>query len=174
MRKIELTQGYTALVDDEDYQRVIDAGPWHAALNTRNDGTVKGIYAHHNTRVNGQSTSTRLHHFVLRVDKSVEIDHKDRNGLNNQKENLRKAEGKNSCNAGLYRSNTSGFKGVSVHRNVHGPIQWKAQVRCGGAVHYLGLFPTAREAALAYDAEAKRLFGEFASTNFKGGLCQTH
>ena len=161
MRRIKLTQGFTALVDDGDYERVIAAGPWHACRSRHT------VYAKHSVRKDGKCITVRLHHFILGVNSIVEIDHKDHNGLNNQKHNLRKAGGKNTCNVVLYSSNTSGFKGVSAHKTISRPVQWKAQVRHKGEVHYIGLFPTAKQAALAYDRKARELFGEFAYTNFK-------
>ena len=98
---------------------------------------------------------------------TIKVDHKDHNGLNNQKYNLRRAtNAQNAYNVRLYSSNTSGYKGVSAHRNLSMPVQWKAQARLNGKNIYLGLFPTAKKAALAYDAKARELFGEFAHTNF--------
>lgn len=167
MRRIKLTKGYFALVDNEDYERVMAAGPWHAFVG-RKHGKIINVYAVHSKREDGQSVTYRMHRFIKRVyTPLIEIDHKDHNGLNNQKHNLRRATGtQNKRNVRRYSSNTSGYKGVSAHRNLSMSVQWKAQVRCDGIVHYLGLFPTAKQAALAYDAKARELFGAFAYTNF--------
>lgn len=167
MRRIKLTKGYVALVDNEDYERVMAAGPWHAFVDQRQGKTVN-VYAVHSERENGQSVTYRMHRFIMRVySPLVDIDHKDHSGLNNQKYNLRRATGAQNCrNVRLYSSNTSGYKGVSAHKTVTKPVQWKAQIRFNLKHIYLGLFPTAKQAALAYDTKARELFGEFAHTNF--------
>jgi hypothetical protein len=104
-----------------------------------------------------------LHRFILRVaDPKVIVDHfPDPRGLNCQKHNLRPASFKeNVQNQRLRINNTSGYKGVTLQKDCG---RWKAAI---GASIYLGLFPTAKQAALAYDVKARELFGEFANTNF--------
>ena len=58
----------------------------------------------------------------------------------------------------LRSDNSTGFQGVLPHGH-----KWRADIKG----QYLGLFPTAEQAALAYDAMARELFGESAYTNFK-------
>jgi hypothetical protein len=86
------------------------------------------------------------------------IDHRDGNPANNRWSNLRCAtRSENSHNRGLQRNNTSGFKGVSLHKG-----KWRAQIRKDGRIRVLGAFPTPQEAHAAYVAAARELFGEFA------------
>src|ERR1017187_2014879 len=59
MRHLKLTQGYYALVDDEDYERVVAAGPWHAGVRP------KTVYAVHTRLDQGK---LYLHRFILCVD----------------------------------------------------------------------------------------------------------
>jgi hypothetical protein len=110
----------------------------------------------------GGKYTTVYMHAVVRPDLK-KIDHRNRNGLDNRRKNLRRAsEGQNQMNRGLPKNNTSGFKGVShVKRNG----KWRAHIR-RSALFYLGDFPTAREAALAYDAAARKHCGRFARFNF--------
>jgi hypothetical protein len=90
------------------------------------------------------------------------IDHRDGNPLNNQWANLRLSTGStNAANRKRYRSNTSGYKGVSFHRRVR---KWTAYITKGNQRQSLGYFATAQEAHAAYAAKARELFGEFART----------
>jgi len=77
-----------------------------------------------------------------------EIDHKDRNPMNNRIENLRVvSKSENQHNHGLHRNNTSGYPGVSWHKNAK---KYKAQICINNKHIYLGLFTTPEEAFLAY------------------------
>jgi hypothetical protein len=86
------------------------------------------------------------------------IDHEDGVTNNNRWLNLREAnQFQNSGNAKLSKANKSGYKGVIAKEGRHTAACCRK---------YLGSFSTAEEAALAYDEEARKIFGEFARTNF--------
>lgn len=68
-------------------------------------------------------------------------------------------------NAGLYKNNTSGLKGVSKHRLKSGTIKWKAIIGSGKSYQYLGLFETPEAAASAYNQAALASYGEIAYLN---------
>lgn len=88
------------------------------------------------------------------------MDHKDRNGLNNKWSNLREATlSQNGANACRYSTNTSGFKGVTFHKKCG---KWQSAIKKDSKSIYIGLFDTPDAAHLAYVAKAKELFGEFA------------
>ncbi len=163
MKTIELTQGYVALVDDEDYGLCVSMGPWHAKIKRKTALSRDIVYAAH-TFPNGKTSTLYLHRFILGVtDPLVEVDHKDHNGLNCQRENIRQASSiQNQRNQQKRNVSSSKFKGVSSHRKTG----WKARIYIDNEPIYLGLFLTPEEAALAYDAAARELFGEFAHTNF--------
>lgn len=114
-----------------------------------------------------------LHRFILGItDPAVGIDHRDRNGLNNQKDNLRIATViQNAGNTGPYKGNTFGFKGVhwrARHKS------WIAKIGGGPSQEWLGTFPTAEAAARAYDAKAIERYGEdFAWLNFPSSTGET-
>jgi hypothetical protein len=86
-------------------------------------------------------------------------DHKNRNTLDNRRENLREATfAQNAQNRSNRRDNTSGRKGVFPYKV---PGKWRAQIKVRGKYKFLGVFPTKDEAAEAYAAAAKRHYGEF-------------
>jgi hypothetical protein len=91
-----------------------------------------------------------------------QIDHRDQRRANNSWDNLREAtHAQNQHNVSMREDNSSGFKGVSYHRQAG---KWLAQIRCNGAKIYLGIHPTPEAAAVAYAKAANDLHGEFAST----------
>jgi hypothetical protein len=97
---------------------------------------------------------------LLRCACCEEIDHKDGNGLNNQRSNLRVTlHGKNSMNRRCNKNNSTGFKGVRFSK-FHGKFQ--AQIQFCGTKKHLGYFFTPEEAHAAYKTAAIRFHGEFA------------
>lgn len=157
-------------VDDEDYDDLIKI-TWHlsrgrmslyALTNVKNE---KGIY-----KLLG------MHRYIMKVsDTSIHVDHKDFDGLNNQKNNLRECNrSQNSMNGRTF--GVSKYLGVSptiMKRNYGNHVYkyWKASIGINRQQKYLGIFPYTPEgeieAALTYDKAAKELFGEFANLNFK-------
>ena len=159
MKEIKLTQGYVALVDDEDFERV-NQFKWYAYVKHlyRKSGSV---YAQRRV----QKSTQQMHRFIIGVtDSKVKVDHEDRNGLNNQRFNLRApTDGQNGHNSKVYETNKSGFKGVSWHK-LH--KKWQARISVNDRGIHLGLFTDPLEAACAYDMAAVKYFGEFAHCNF--------
>jgi hypothetical protein len=155
--EIPLTRGHVALIDAADYQLVTSYGKWHT------HGTEPLLYARTCLPyVNGIQPKP-LMHIVIFGDRYV--DHRNGNGLDNRRSNLRKATiAQNNMNRPPQSRNTSGFKGVFWFPK--GNKNWRAMVRHEGRLIHLGLFHTREDAAAAYDAAAIDLFGEFARPNF--------
>lgn len=157
MKTIKLTQNKIALVDDDDFER-LSKFKWCAyrAGNT--------WYAQ---RYNGPRKTMLMHREVFNV-KSC-IDHKNGNGLDNRKENLRVATTSQNARNKIKNKQRNGkpcssiFKGVSIHRPSG---KWQAHINNGDGQKYLGLFTTQKDAAKVYDTNAYNLFGDFASLNF--------
>lgn len=143
MKEVPLSKGFVALVDDEDYERVMQV-KWYAL-------TAPGRPTRAHNRKMGL-----MHRFILRTE--LDVGHKDLNLLNNQKHNLRPAtKQQNAHNRPVHKNNKSGLKGAFKH---HG--RWKSEIRSRGVTYKLGVFESAQEAHEAYTAAAKRLNGEFA------------
>lgn len=158
MKKIPLTQSKYALVDDEDYV-ILSMMNWRAHVNKWGNW-----YAW--TRVDRKQIS--MHRFIINPPNNFLIDHKDGDGLNNTKINLRACtHGQNNTNTRLKRANTSGFKGVDWRRKDN---LWRAAIRFNGTKIHLGQFSTKEEAAKKYDEAAIKYHGEFARTNKDLGL----
>ncbi len=157
MIEIHLTRGYVATVDDEDAH--LSVFRWRAQVAPRT------VYAKRHVRLSDGRWSTQyLHRAVLPG--VPRVDHRDGNGLNCRRSNLRPADRRqNGANARIALSNSSGFKGVNWHRRGR---KWQARIEAGGRQVYLGLFASPEEAARAYDDAARRLQGEYAAVNFPG------
>lgn len=164
MKRIPLTQGKFAVVDDEDYES-LSRFKWYAWR----DPTSGIFYALRNIqKPNGVRSSERMHRRIAGNPAKKEIDHRDRNGLNNQKSNLRKCDdSQNAANRRLEKRNTSGFKGAYWHKVIK---KWQSAIKVKGKIIHLGYFDTRKQAAQAYDAAAELAFGEFALTNEKLGI----
>ncbi len=104
-----------------------------------------------------------LHRQLMNPEKGKCIDHINGDGLDNRRSNLRICSTQeNSMNRKLSKNNTSGFKGV-VWSNRY--KKWIAQISFNGKLNHLGSFNDKIDAAKAYNAKAKELFGDFAWLN---------
>lgn len=148
---------HVVMVDDADFERVVAAGPWRVQRTPK----ARTEYAVRTLRGGGDKTES-LHRFLMGAEKGVQVDHRNGNGLDCQRQNLRIATPQqNQQNKPKTVRNTSGFKGVTRHKSTG---KWQAQLTVDGRFAYLGLF-TSREAAFAaYCAAARDAHGEFART----------
>lgn len=161
-KEIPLTKGMVALVDDEDYER-LSRYKWHIRMH-RNT-----FYARRRQRLaDGKKRDYFMHSFIIDAPHGLVIDHRDGNGLNNCRENLRLAtfaqNGQNSSKRRFLRSQRpSRFKGVSWSLSNN---KWAAKIRAGGGKpKHLGYFDSEYDAALFYDIAAAKHFGEYARFN---------
>lgn len=113
----------------------------------------------------GKPICKYLHRFVFECYYKYspeEIDHKDRNYLNNCPENLREATKSQNCHNIIYKNKT-GFRGVT-ETVIRGRSYFRAMIRNNKKKEHIGNFPTAEEAHHAYCQRAKELYGKFALT----------
>jgi len=162
VKVIPLTQGKEALVDDCDYEYLMES-KWRFARR----GHQRTGYARFKQTVGGKRHWVHMHRLVAeRSGLAVEgkqIDHVDGNGLNNCRNNLRVAtESQNKANLRRRRDNTSGYKGVSCNRQTG---KFRAYITVAGHRRHLKYFDDPREAARAYNGAALKHFGEFACLN---------
>lgn len=160
MKQVPLTQGKVAIVDDEDYERII-AFKWHTCRHYHGNWYARRVLPR---GPHSQSTQL-LHRFILNLpQRHPQVDHRDGNGLNNSKSNLRiVTNGQNQANARIRRDNNSGFKGVGRQQRSN---KWHARIRIQGRMVQLGVFLTAEDAARAYDQKALQVRGQYARLNF--------
>lgn len=109
--------------------------------------------------------SVGLHRFIIGDEcKGLVVDHRNRNTLDNRRENLRVCtSGENTKNQGKRKKNTSGYKGVFIHGK---RSRWMARIESNNKGYYLGSYETKEAAARAYDRGAIKLHGQFAALNF--------
>jgi len=165
-RRIPLTQGQYAIVDPEDYERLVRLR-WRA---TKSRNTY---YAIRSITVSGKRSFEMIHRVIMKAElkkipyhlrKEVLIDHINHNGLDNRKANLRLAtRAQNSRNRRPVGRGSSKYKGVMCRKS---DGLFIAEIRAGRQKIYLGCFRSEKEAAKAYDEAAKKYHGEFASVNF--------
>lgn len=109
---------------------------------------------------------TCIHNLILPKVKGREIEHRDGNKLNNQRENLRYAtRSQNHANRRKLENTLSEFKGVGFRNDVFRNKPWRATIWKNYKQYRLGDFKTEDEAALAYNRKAFEFYGEFAKLN---------
>ena len=137
--EIKLTQNKVAQIDDVDWPLV--AGfTWYAAF------TTGGWYAHAAPLDGDRSKSKVKMHNLIAGTKWV--DHRDLNGLNNRRENLRSCTNAMNQQNTRPRSGSSRFKGVSW---IKSKKRWMVVFRCHGQYRLVGYFADQEQAAQAYD-----------------------
>ena len=149
---IALNKGKSTTVDESDYVE-LSRHKWHFDING---------YARRGSRVDGRCRPVLMHRWLLGAVAGQTCDHIDGDRLNNSRSNLRLVTmAENARNRITERMLAGLYKGVH-------PIggKWKAVIRVDGRLLHLGRFFHSQEAALAYDAAARKYFGEFARCNY--------
>jgi hypothetical protein len=161
MKRIPSTLGFEALVDDEDFER-LSAFKWYAhnSANRRGDSTGKRP-ARRTSKQEGRKVLFLVHH-ILRAPPGMVVDHINGDPWDNRRANLRVCTNtENLRNRAKHRGCKNPYKGVHPMGR-----RWTALICLDGAIHRLGSYAIPEEAALAYDAAALALFGDFARLNF--------
>ena len=144
--QIELTKGKTTIVDDADYDWLIQWKWYYSSTGY----AVRKPY---------QKTVIYMHRLILQITDNLLCDHINGNKLDNKQRNLRIVnKSQNSVNSYQHNDNKSGYKGVSWSKVAK---RWTVYVKG----QHIGYFINIIDAALAYNQRATEVFGHFAKLN---------
>lgn len=149
--KIPLSQGKFAIIDERDLEKVkqyrwsaVNCGHTYYAMNSH--------------------TKNHMHRFITGAPRGTVVDHKDNDGLNNKRDNLRITNNMvNGHNRKKKPFATSKYRGVCWSKQAQ---KWHASISYMGKNYFLGHHTDEIEAAQAYDRAAAQFYGIDACTNF--------
>lgn len=163
MKKIPLTKGKFAIVDDEDYP-YLSRFDWYANKKKDIEYAITGIY------MNKVTTQIPLHYFLTKRRQGYVIVHKNRNCLDNRKSNLlmvracishhrtKKYKMRSDNRTGI----RSKYKGLCWDKRNK---KWQVSIMKDKKRTYVGIFKEEKKGAEAYNKKAKELYGKFAYQN---------
>lgn len=155
---IPLGDGYVALIDDADLPLV---SPYQWRATVQGDADRPRVYAVTGNPRGDANPFIAMHRLIAGTPDGLETDHWNHDTLDNRRINLRVCtSSQNQANRRMNRNNRSGARGVSWHS---GRKKWIATIRVDWRKIWLGRFDTVAEAAAAYEAAAKKYFGDFAA-----------
>lgn len=156
--ELKTIRGISFFIDDEDLSLLAGVN-WHFHKNAIATTMV----------IDGVRKYVLLHRKIMNAEKGQIVDHIDGNVANNRKENLRfVTHGQNMMNKRRkINKKTSKYKGVFFDKRTG---KFFAAIKQKGNGQYLGSFPCETRAALAYDAAARRVYGQYARANLAGGV----
>lgn len=149
---VPLTKGYEAVIDAADVS-LVDGFSWYANVQPR------AVYAARTDRSSHKPRTVTLHRLLADDPVGMEVDHRDADGLNNRRDNLRVATtAQNQHNARISKRNTSGLKGVTFNKDRG---KWQAKIMRDRKRHHIGYFGCPTTAHFAYVKASRLLHGEF-------------
>lgn len=154
VKEVPLSRGLVALVDDDDYERVMK---YKWCMGSRYP--MRSVWV----KSEKQYKTVLLHRFILNLKQGEMCDHINRITTDARKCNLRVAtNSQNQMNSPKCSGYSSRFKGVTWRKKKR---KWEAGIMYNNKTIYLGYFKIEEDAARAYDKKAKELFGEYARLN---------
>ncbi len=160
--EVPLFGGHVAIVDEHDWPLIAEYH-WCARKHRHT------FYCVTKRQVGGRNIFLRMHRLILNAPAGVPVDHRDHNGLNNLRANLRLCtNSQNAANRRNLTTNTSGYRGVYFHKQTG---RWRASIKVDQTCIHLGVFSDPWDAACAYNRAAADIFGEFAYINIINSCC---
>lgn len=165
MEKILTENNKEILLDDEDYKylsnfkwKVIKKGNDYYAVIKKMKGKGR------------RTTQIYLHEFLIELDNQDCIGFKNKNTLDNRRENLFGVSKGYNLARTRKRQTIRGKKVSSIYkgvtrRNKKGKIMWEVRIAKNKKTYFVGSYKTQRQAGLAYNKKAEELYGEFAFKN---------
>ena len=138
MKKIKLTQGKFALIDDEDFERL-----FHWKWTYANTGYAKR---------QSMGKTYLMHRQILNINRKYLTDHINYNKLDNRKKNLR------VCNPSQNLHHRMNKKGYTWSKKSK---KWQAQISIKGKMIYLGLYDNKKDAINTYQQASRKYLGKF-------------
>lgn len=154
-KELPLSRGEVCLVDADDYE-YLSSRKWYTGKN----GYAAGV---RKSEDGGNGHTILMHRLIAKADSNQQVDHINGNRLDNRKSNLRIATLQQNNFNRPAQNPKSGFKGVYFDKPRG---NYKPYISVNQKRTTLGVFASAKDAALVYDAAARLLHGEFARTNF--------
>jgi hypothetical protein len=144
-----------ALVDDEDFEMLSKFHWWR--------GGNRKQYAYQSNSIgNRRYRHKAMHRMIMGYPDSF-IDHRDGNGFDNRKENLRLCtQRQNTWNKSVQHNSKTGFRGVFFQKELG---KFRALIRIDGKQKHIGCFSNAIDAAIAWNNQALKSWGEYARLN---------
>lgn len=162
---LPLSKGLFTTVDDEDFEH-LSGFKWFA-----NEGRCGDFYAAMSVKrvKDGRQyqSNVEMQRYLLDPDRVlprfVKVDHINKQTLDNTRLNLRLVnDSVSNINRRKFKSNKSGYRGVSYAKELG---KWYAKIAVNNKAISIGYYLTPEEAALAYNAKAIELHGEYACLN---------
>ena len=150
MKHIELSQGKKAIVDDAQYEFLVQ---WKWSYSEGYAMRRK------NKKPNGKNI--KMHRVIIGAPDGKLVDHINGNTLDNRKENLRLCDARQNTINRKPRGKSK-YKGVYYRKDCK---KWAAGMKIKGKPLHLGIFDKEKDAARAYNKEAKKRYGAFAVLN---------
>jgi len=161
MKTIPLTQGYEAIIDDEDFAEV-SKHKWYASYSKE---TKRWEVKNHSLG--------RLSRFLMKSDKDKLVDHENHDTFDNRRQNLRVCTFLENSRNRKQQFNQTGYKGVSVYPRKNF-VSYKGKISVQGKAIVGTCHRWAVLAAKDYDDLAKKHFGLFAYLNFPHSIRRAH
>lgn len=160
MKEITLTQGMVTKVDDDLYEW-LNQWKWYYRKRSGTRHSGDAVRSLHGRDTNGVNTVQTIYmaSMILPVPTGFVIDHADRDSLNNQRANLRKATNSNNIKNTLARANSkTGVKGVHWD---HAKQRYIVQVTVNGKRRWVGAYTDLDTAKKVAEKSIKEHYGSF-------------